>query len=306
MKQLSKSIGMTLNHEAVEAVEPDASMVDTGVGNRLRRRRSACIIGAGVSGLVAAKVFLSSGYEVFVAEKGPEIGGVWAPSKSYPGVRTQTPRDLYCFTDFPMPDSYPEWPTGHQVYQYLCNYARHFGVMPKIHLNTDVRRLSRLKAGDGWEVELSNGGNVHVHNFDVVVICSGRFSSPKRLALPGSEDFKAAGGVIVHSSEYLSNDQAKGKDVVVLGYSKSATDLAMEALAAKARSVTVIYREATWKLPYFFGNLVNFKNILYCRASEAMFMPWSPSAVGRFLRKLFAPFNLGELARPGGASRVAV
>jgi cation diffusion facilitator CzcD-associated flavoprotein CzcO len=162
--------------------------------------------------------------------------------------------------------------------------------MPKIHLNTDVRRLSRLKAGNGWEVELSNGGNVHVENFDVVVICNGRFSSPKRLALPGSEDFKAAGGLIVHSSEYLSNDQAKGKDVVVLGYSKSATDLAMEALAAKARSVTVIYRKPTWKLPYFFGNFVNFKNILYCRALEAMFMPWSPSTIGRFLRKLFAPF----------------
>jgi acyl-CoA synthetase (AMP-forming)/AMP-acid ligase II len=78
--------------------------------NRMDGHRRACIIGAGLSGLVAAKVFLSRGYEVVVVEKGPEIGGVWAPSKSYPGVCTQTPRDLYCFSDFPMPRSYPEWP----------------------------------------------------------------------------------------------------------------------------------------------------------------------------------------------------
>jgi cation diffusion facilitator CzcD-associated flavoprotein CzcO len=163
-------------------------------------------------------------------------------------------------------------------------------------LNTDVSRLSRLEAG-GWQVQLANRGGVDVQTFDVVVICSGQFSNPKRLDLPGSEEFKATRGTIIHSSEYLSNDQAKGKDVVVLGYSKSATDVAMEALAANARSVSMVYREATWKLPYFFGNLVNFKNILYCRAAEAMFMPWSPSAIGRFTRKLFTPFS-GQTGAP--------
>lgn len=265
-------------------------MREIGMRNGLGGHRRACIVGAGVSGLVAAKVFLSREYEVFVVEKGPEIGGVWAPSKSYPGVRTQTPRDLYCFSDFPMPGSYPEWPSGEQVYQYLCSYAEHFGIMPKIHLNTNVCRLSRFEAEVGWQVELSNGGGLDVQAFDVVVICSGQFSSPKRLVLPGSEEFTAARGIIIHSSDYLSNDEAEGKDVVVLGYSKSATDIAMQALAANARSVTMVYREAMWKIPHFFGNLINFKNILYCRASEAMFMPWAPSVIGRFTRRLFAPF----------------
>jgi len=34
---------------------------------------------------------------------------------------------------------------------------------------------------------------------------------------------------------------------------------------------------------------VNFKNILYCRASEVMFMPWAPSRLGRFARRIAAP-----------------
>ena len=63
----------------------------------------------------------------------------------------------------------------------------------------------------------------------------------------------------------------------------------MQALKAKARSVTMVYCEAASKIPYFFGNLINFKNILYCRASEAMFMPWTPSVFGRICRLLFAP-----------------
>ena len=63
----------------------------------------------------------------------------------------------------------------------------------------------------------------------------------------------------------------------------------MQAFGAKARSVTMVYRKLNWKIPYFFGGLVNFKQILYSRLSESMFMPWAPSALGRLVRKLFAP-----------------
>ena len=77
--------------------------------------------------------------------------------------------------------------------------------------------------------------------------------------------------------------------MVVVGFSKSATDVAVSALAEGARMVTVIYRRASWKIPYFFGGVVNFKHILYCRTSEAMFMPWAPSGAGRLARRLLAP-----------------
>ena len=63
----------------------------------------------------------------------------------------------------------------------------------------------------------------------------------------------------------------------------------MGALAEGARTISVIYRRASWKIPYFFGGVVNFKSILYCRASEAMFMPWGPSRAGRLMRTLLAP-----------------
>jgi cation diffusion facilitator CzcD-associated flavoprotein CzcO len=264
-------------------------MPDTGLRNENTGKRRTCIIGAGLSGLVAAKVFSSPERDIVVVEKSGEIGGVWAPSRSYPGVRTQTPRDLYCFSDFPMPADYPEWPSGPQVYKYLCDYAEHFGVMPYIRFNTSVLEMTRHASLPGWRVSLADATGTHNEYFDEVVVCTGQFSKPRRLDLPGSEAFTASGGSIVHSSAYLDDAVATGKDVVVLGYSKSATDVAMQAVAAKAKSVTMVYREPSWKIPYFFGNLVNFKNILYCRASEVMFMPWAPSFMGRIGRILAAP-----------------
>jgi len=65
---------------------------------------------------------------VTLFEQRDTLGGVWSPARRYPGVRLQTKRDYYCFSDFPMPGHYPEFPSGQQVYEYLCAYAKHFQV----------------------------------------------------------------------------------------------------------------------------------------------------------------------------------
>ena len=265
---------------------PDVGLTPEPAG----QDRRTIVIGAGISGLVAAKVMRGRGYNVTVVEKSGDLGGVWEPARSYPGVQTQTPRDLYCFSDFPMPAEYPEWPSGAQMHAYLNAYTEHFGLRPCIRFQTEVLSLSREHSGHGWSVTLRGGeAAVRTEHFDLVVVATGQFSAPRTLKLPGDDAFVAAGGSIRHSSQYVDGALARNSDVVVVGFSKSATDIAMDAIAQGARSVSVIYRQATWKIPYFFGGVVNFKNILYCRASEAMFMPWGPSRAGRLTRKLLAP-----------------
>ena len=279
-----------------EPRRPAAEAVMPGTGSRrgsAGRARSVCVIGAGISGLVAAKVLLGRGHDVAVVEKSGDLGGVWEPARSYPCVRTQTPRDLYRFSDFPMPADYPEWPTGAQMHAYLDAYAARFGLRPRVRFRTEVLSVSRrADGGRGWSVTLREAGaetETETRHYDFVVVATGQFSRPRTLPLPGEDAFRAAGGSIGHSSEHVDGARVRDRDVVVVGFSKSATDVAMDALGEGARSVTVVYRRATWKIPHFFGGAVNFKRILYCRASEAMFMPWAPSRAGRLARRLLAP-----------------
>jgi dimethylaniline monooxygenase (N-oxide forming) len=78
--------------------------------------KQVCVIGAGVSGLAAAKAFAEHGHKVTIIEKSGNLGGVWDPARCYPDVQTQSPKDLYRYTDQAMPDTYPEWPKGPQVH----------------------------------------------------------------------------------------------------------------------------------------------------------------------------------------------
>ena len=72
------------------------------------KQKHVCIIGAGVSGLAAGKAFSKAGHKVTILERSGDLGGVWEPARSYPDVQTQSPKDLYRYTDKAMPESYPE------------------------------------------------------------------------------------------------------------------------------------------------------------------------------------------------------
>src|SRR5215213_1098106 len=96
------------------------------------------IIGAGLSGLVAAKTCLEYGYHVKIFEKEKELGGVWSSSRRYPGITTQNTKDTYCFSDFPMPKNFPEWPDGEQVQAYLEAYAKKYNVFPLIQFSHEI------------------------------------------------------------------------------------------------------------------------------------------------------------------------
>ena len=186
---------------------------------------------------------------------------------------------------------YPEWPNGPQVHAYLTEYARDHDLLSTIRFNTTVLQMDRRpNSRPGWRLDLRGpDGGVGHEDFDFVAVCTGQFNEPQTLSLPGEESFQGQGGRIMHSSQYNDPEIAKGRKVVVLGGSKSATDIAVNAVNSGAAEVTLVYREPVWRIPYFIGGLVNFKRILYIRAQEEMFRSWGIGAMSRFAHAVAKP-----------------
>ena len=257
--------------------------------------RKVGVIGAGISGLVAAKTFLEEGYDVTLFEKQKGLGGVWEKSRTYPGVTTQTVRDAYAFSDYPMPASYPEWPTGEQMRNYLESYAQHFGVLEKIQLGTEVTHVERkTECSPKWVVTTKTQSDrhsfpiEHKYEFDFVLVCNGTFNISNIPNIPGNEEFTASGGKILHSSEFNDSSVIKGKRVIVVGFGKSACDIATFA-AANASECTLIFRKADWKIPRFFIGLINYKYLLLARFTEAFFPYRQLQGVERWIHTVGKP-----------------
>lgn len=254
------------------------------------------IIGAGFAGLSTAKVLKSFGFDVTVFEKEPDVGGVWAASRRYPGLTTQNPRTTYALSDFPMPDHYPEWPTGAQVQAYMEDYARHFGLMPHILLSCAVDSATLDEAAGRWTVTATRSrrglpeDKKEVHQFDYLVVCNGIFSEPAVPHFDGAADFKAAGGRVCHTSQFNHVEHAVGKHVLVVGYGKSSCDVA-NAIAPVAASTTVVARHLIWKIPKKFMNVLNFKFLLLTRMGEALFKYIEVKGFEKFLHGAGKPIR---------------
>lgn len=255
------------------------------------KQKHVGVIGAGISGLAAAKAFAARGHTVTIIERSGDLGGVWEPARSYPDVQTQSPKELYRYTDKAMPASYPEWPKGPQVHAYLKDYARSHDLERAMRFNTSVTAMARRADGKaGWTLTLHNpDGRDSQEDFDFVAVCTGQFNERQTLTLPGEDTFKAQGGQILHSSQYNDASTARGRSIVVLGGSKSATDIVVNAVNAGAANVTLVYREPVWRIPYFIGGLINFKRILYIRAQEEMFRSWGIGPLSRLMHSLAKP-----------------
>ncbi|MGI5132949.1 flavin-containing monooxygenase [Pseudonocardia sp. CA-107938] len=222
------------------------------------------IIGAGVAGLTTAKVLQQAGHDVVVYDRARDVGGVWSATRRYPGLTTQSPKAQYAFSDHPMPRAYPEWPTGEQVQQWLASYVDVFGLGPRLRLGTEV--TSAAPDGTGWTVRTAGASE----RFDRLVVANGVFCEPAVPEYPGLAEFTAAGGRLCAGSDFHSAEEGRDKHVVVVGYGKSACDIAA-AIAGTTASTDVVARQMLWKVPRKVGGVVNFKMLLLTRMGEALF-----------------------------------
>lgn len=243
------------------------------------------IIGAGLSGIITAKTCLEYGYEVKVFEKDSELGGVWSSNKRYAGVNTQNTKDTYYFSGFPMPRHYPEWPSGEQVQAYLTSFAEKFDLLRRIRFSSEVQNV-RFEQNK-WQLTVRRNGMTEISMVDFLIICNGTFSDPYIPEIPGMDSFVRAGGELMHSTGLKSAEMARGKRMVVVGYSKSAHDVITVGSEA-AKSAHLVFREAKWKVPAFVKG-INAKYIILNRMGEAMIKPDKHNRMERLVHRSGLP-----------------
>jgi hypothetical protein len=203
------------------------------------------VVGAGPSGLVAAKSLKEDGLEPVVFEQADGSGGQWygpsAHSGVWPGMRANTSKTLDAFSDFPPSESVPMFPRFEEFRDYLRSYAKAFDLDQSIRLQTPIRRVEG--DDDRWRVVAGDGG---AESFDGVVVASGRFNQPRWPAIEGLEGFE---GEVVHSFHYRGRDAFRGKHVIVLGNSISGTEIASDLAIDDSIRVTAALRKPRYVVP---------------------------------------------------------
>jgi dimethylaniline monooxygenase (N-oxide forming) len=213
----------------------------------------ACIIGAGSSGIAAAKALHDRDIPFDCFEKSDRIGGNWVfgnkngMSSAYEGLYINTSRDRMQYADYPMPRSYPDFPHHTQIAQYFEDYVDHFGFRKHIVFETGVERA--WLEGKRWRVRLSSGEE---KTYEALLVANGHHWDPLMPAppFPGASSFA---GEQIHAHHYKSKDALRGKRVVVVGMGNSAMDIAVES-SEVARATYLSARRGVHVVPkYMFG-----------------------------------------------------
>lgn len=249
-----------------------------------------CVIGAGSSGLTAAKNLREHGFDVDVIEREDDVGGNWnfgkPNSRVYETTHMISSKPFTQYPDFPMPDEAPDYLHHSDVLAYLRRYFEHFGLDEVTEFGTSVDRVEPAEPG-GWHVTVSTDARTETRRYASVVVANGHNWFPKQPTYPGQEEFT---GEIVHSADYKSADQLRDKRVLVVGAGNTGCDIAVDAARSADRCFHST-RRAYWYAPkYSFGKPsdqvsdVIFSLRLPARLTQALFEATAKIVVGRYER----------------------
>jgi 4-hydroxyacetophenone monooxygenase len=209
------------------------------------RPMRVAVIGAGMSGLLAAHRLRQAGVEVTILEKSEDVGGTWFDN-TYPGCRVDVPNHFYSYSFAQS----AEWPQFFSTQPVLLDYFRRcadeLDLRPLIRFGTEVVEARFDDAEQRWTVVTRTGdGQVGEEPFEVVVSAVGQLNRPKYPDIPGVGAFD---GPAFHSARWDHSVDLAGKRVAVIGTGASAVQLIPE-IAGEVGELLVFQRTPPWIAP---------------------------------------------------------
>src|SRR5262245_50320224 len=209
-------------------------------GSSSERPLRFAIIGAGMSGILAAIKLEEAGYRDFaIWEKADRLGGTWREN-TYPGIACDVPSHLYSYSFAPNPDFSRVYSPGREIQAYFEGVARRHGVDARIRFGTEITRCERR---DGrWHLESARGAHDAA---DVVIAATGVLHHPN---LPSIAGLDAFAGSSFHSARFDHRVALDGRRVGIIGTGSTAVQM-VSALVDRVAKLTLFQRTAQWIAP---------------------------------------------------------
>ena len=202
---------------------------------RPRTDAPVVVVGAGQSGLAAARALTELDVPVVVLEAGDRPAGSWP--HYYDSLRLFSPAAFSSMPGRPFPGDPDRYPARDEVADYLEHQAAALSV--EIQTNTRVARVRQedrefvVVMADGWELPAAG-----------IVAASGSFSNPYRPVFAGQASFT---GQLLHVADYRNPLPYVGMRVLVVGAGDSAAQVANE--LAPLADVTLAVRHPLRFIP---------------------------------------------------------
>jgi cation diffusion facilitator CzcD-associated flavoprotein CzcO len=206
----------------------------------MRRAPRVAVIGAGMSGILAAIELARAGFDdVVIYEKADRLGGTWREN-TYPGLSCDVPSHFYSYSFAFNPEWSRRYASGPEILAYLDDVARRYGVVERIRFAAEVRRCAF--EGGRWRLATADGAT---DDADVVIAATGVLHHPKHPDIPGLDAFA---GPRFHSARWDHGVSIAGKRVGIVGTGSSAVQI-VTAIVDEVAELRLFQRTAQWIAP---------------------------------------------------------